>query len=56
MNLVCYIIHCIFPSGQVVELLLKSKEVKSILSSGEPQKTDPPLHLASKAGHVEIVR
>ena len=41
---------------QVVEQLLKSKEVRSILTSGEPQKTDPPLHLASKAGHVEIVR
>ena len=41
---------------QVVKLLLKSKEVRSILTSGEPQKTDPPLHLASKAGHVEIVR
>lgn len=46
----------IFSWIQVVKLLLKSKEVRSILTSGEPQKTDPPLHLASKAGHVEIVR
>lgn len=47
---------CRFGHVHVVELLLKSKEVRSILTSGEPQKTDPPLHLASKAGHVEIVR
>ena len=41
---------------QVVELLLKSKEVRSVLASGENRKNDPPLHLASKTGHVEIVR
>lgn len=41
---------------QAVELLLTSREVRSALANGEVRKTDPPLHLASKTGHVEIVR
>ena len=47
---------CYLPFFQVVELLLASREVKSTLSNGKAYKTDPPLHLACKTGHLEIVR
>ena len=41
---------------QAVELLLASRDVKSALTNGKTYKTDPPLHLACKTGHLEIVR
>lgn len=47
---------CRFGHVHVVELLLNTKEVRSALATGAVRKTDPPLHAASKTGHVEIVR
>ncbi|XP_078347150.1 uncharacterized protein LOC144632388 isoform X3 [Oculina patagonica] len=47
---------CRYGHVHAVELLLSSREVRSALANGEARKTDPPLHLASKTGHMEIVR
>ncbi|XP_022803974.1 caskin-2-like isoform X3 [Stylophora pistillata] len=47
---------CRFGHVHVVELLLNCREVRSALATGAVQRTDPPLHAASKTGHVEIIR